>query len=51
LGHEAVGVAVEVGGEVTHFKPGDRIVNDPIIPCGHCRQCRSGNIGKQASEL
>jgi threonine 3-dehydrogenase len=42
LGHEAVGVVVEVGRDVKNFKPGDRIVNDPLIYCGHCRQCRDG---------
>jgi 2-desacetyl-2-hydroxyethyl bacteriochlorophyllide A dehydrogenase len=42
LGHEASGVVVEVGPEVTQFVPGDRIVNDPLIFCGHCRQCRAG---------
>lgn len=42
LGHEASGIVVEVGPEVTQFKPGDRIVNDPLIYCGHCRQCREG---------
>jgi threonine 3-dehydrogenase len=42
LGHEAAGVVVEVGPEVKAFKPGDRIVNDPLIYCGRCRQCRSG---------
>ena len=42
LGHEAAGVVVEVGPAVTQFKPGDRIVNDPLIYCGHCRQCREG---------
>jgi threonine 3-dehydrogenase len=42
LGHEASGLVVEVGSEVKQFKPGDRIVNDPCIYCGHCRQCRSG---------
>jgi len=42
LGHEAAGVVVAVGSDVTQFKPGDRIVNDPLIYCGHCRQCRAG---------
>lgn len=42
LGHEAAGVVVEVGPGVTQFKPGDRIVNDPLIYCGHCRHCRQG---------
>jgi threonine 3-dehydrogenase len=43
LGHEAVGIVVEVGKEVKGFKPGDRIVNDPLIPCGRCYLCRSGH--------
>lgn len=42
LGHEAAGVVVEVGPAVSQFKPGDRIVNDPLIFCGHCRHCRAG---------
>lgn len=42
LGHEASGVVVEVGSGVKNFKPGDRIVNDPLIYCGVCYQCRSG---------
>jgi len=42
IGHEAVGLVVETGSGVGQFKPGDRIVNDPCIYCGHCRQCRSG---------
>jgi len=43
IGHEASGVVVEVGPAVKSFKPGDRIVNDPLIYCGTCRQCRSGH--------
>lgn len=42
LGHEAAGVVVAVGSEVSQFAPGDRVVNDPLIFCGHCRQCRAG---------
>jgi len=42
LGHEASGVVVEVGPTVTQFKPGDRIVNDPLIYCEHCRHCKQG---------
>jgi 2-desacetyl-2-hydroxyethyl bacteriochlorophyllide A dehydrogenase len=42
MGHEAAGVVLEVGAEVKQFKPGDRIVNDPLIYCGVCRQCREG---------
>lgn len=42
LGHEVSGIVVDVGSAVKRFKPGDRIVNDPLIYCGHCRTCRSG---------
>ena len=42
LGHEAVGIVEAVGSGVEAFQPGDRIVNDPLIYCGRCRQCREG---------
>ncbi|MGJ7528669.1 NAD(P)-dependent alcohol dehydrogenase [Variovorax sp. GB1P17] len=32
LGHEASGVVTEVGAEVTHLKPGDRVCMEPGIP-------------------
>jgi len=42
LGHEVAGVVKAVGVEVTQFRPGDRIVVDPLIACGHCFMCRKG---------
>jgi L-iditol 2-dehydrogenase len=42
LGHEAAGVVVEVGSEVSRVKPGDRVIVEPGIACGDCRQCRAG---------
>jgi 2-desacetyl-2-hydroxyethyl bacteriochlorophyllide A dehydrogenase len=42
LGHEASGTVVDVGPGVKAVRPGDRIVNDPLIHCGRCRQCRAG---------
>ena len=42
LGHESSGTVLAVGSEVRHFKPGGRVVNDPLIFCGHCRACGSG---------
>src|SRR3978361_2008648 len=39
LGHEAMGVVQEVGAEVTHIAPGDRVVIPFNISCGHCWMC------------
>lgn len=44
LGHEFCGTAVEVGSQVRHFKPGDRVVaSNPAQTCGECYHCRAGN--------
>ncbi len=45
LGHESVGVVVEVGEHVTAFKPGDRVVPSFQISCGTCDRCRRGLTG------
>jgi L-iditol 2-dehydrogenase len=42
LGHEPGGVVVEVGAEVKHLKPGDKVALEPGKTCGHCEFCRSG---------
>ena len=42
LGHEAGGVIVEVGKNVTSVKPGDRVALEPGKTCGHCEFCRTG---------
>ena len=42
LGHEPMGVVEEVGAEVTHIKPGDRVVIPFNISCGHCYMCSKG---------
>jgi threonine dehydrogenase-like Zn-dependent dehydrogenase len=42
LGHEPMGVVEEVGAEVTHIKPGDRVVIPFNISCGHCHMCGKG---------
>jgi threonine dehydrogenase-like Zn-dependent dehydrogenase len=39
LGHEPMGVVEEVGGEVTHIAPGDRVVVPFNISCGSCWMC------------
>ena len=42
IGHEYTGRIVEVGDDVTHFAPGERVVERPIHGCGECYQCQSG---------
>jgi len=42
LGHEPMGIVQEVGAEVTHIRPGDRVVIPFNISCGHCWMCRRG---------
>lgn len=52
-GHEVVGEIVQLGPERTLMRlagrvvqddlaPGDRVVLDPSMPCGHCFPCRNG---------
>ena len=40
LGHEFLGIVAEDGKK---FKKGDRVVPYPLLSCGHCLACRSGN--------
>ena len=40
LGHEGVGVIDQIGGAVTAFKPGDRVLISCISACGKCVYCR-----------
>jgi threonine dehydrogenase-like Zn-dependent dehydrogenase len=42
LGHEPIGIVEEVGSEITHIAPGDRVVVPFNIACGHCPMCRDG---------
>jgi len=42
LGHEIAGEVVEVGGEVSNVKVGDRVVCHFYLTCKVCKFCRSG---------
>ncbi len=45
LGHEFSGQIAEVGDKVTSYKTGDKVTVAPLVPCGHCEYCKSGNYG------
>ena len=42
MGHEASGVVVKAGKNVTRVKEGDRIALGADVPCGQCSWCRNG---------
>jgi threonine dehydrogenase-like Zn-dependent dehydrogenase len=42
LGHESMGIVEEVGSDITHVSPGDRVVMPFQISCGHCHMCDTG---------
>jgi threonine 3-dehydrogenase len=42
MGHEFAGEVERIGELVKGFAPGDRIAGETHIPCGICRECRTG---------
>ncbi len=42
LGHEPIGIVEEVGANVSHIGPGDRVVVPFNIACGSCFMCERG---------
>lgn len=43
IGHEGSGVVVETGKDVEGFAPGDKVILNWAMHCGHCFQCLEGN--------
>lgn len=41
FGHEFIGTVATDGGK---FKKGDRVTAFPLLSCGHCLACRTGNM-------
>ena len=44
-----VAEVVAVGGAVDAFQPGDMVVGDNNLPCGHCTMCHGGQYNECAS--
>ena len=42
IGHEFMGIVEEVGANVTHIAPGDRVVVPFTVSCGRCWMCARG---------
>lgn len=42
IGHEFAGEVIETGTAITDLSPGDHVVVDPVISCGHCYPCSIG---------
>lgn len=42
IGHECAGIIEEVGAEVKHLVPGDRVAVEPGISCWRCNLCKEG---------
>jgi 2-desacetyl-2-hydroxyethyl bacteriochlorophyllide A dehydrogenase len=43
VGHEFVGTVAEVGPDVRHFRPGDRVLTASVAGCGYCDGCATGD--------
>jgi NADPH:quinone reductase-like Zn-dependent oxidoreductase len=42
VGSDAAGVVLETGADVTHVRPGDRVMVNPGVSCGECDACTAG---------
>ncbi|MCP1413611.1 NAD(P)-dependent alcohol dehydrogenase [Paenarthrobacter sp. A20] len=43
IGHENAGWVHDIGPAVSNVKIGDKVILHPLVTCGLCRACRSGN--------
>lgn len=42
VGHEFVGEIIDIGSNVSDFKPGDLVSGEGHVVCGRCRNCMAG---------
>lgn len=45
LGHEFSGEISQIGSDVKNIEVGDRVTVAPLVPCGKCVYCKSGDYG------
>src|SRR5580658_4311727 len=45
LGHEGIGVIIEIGSGVTQLAVGDKVILSCVSSCGRCSNCREGLYG------
>jgi len=43
LGHEFSGIVEDIGSDVKGLKSGDNVVVEPLVVCGTCKPCRTGD--------
>ena len=43
-GHEMAGTVEAVGSGAGDLRPGDAVVLNPLVSCGHCRRCLQGSF-------
>ncbi len=43
LGHEFSGIVEAVGSDVNNLSPGDQVVVEPLVTCGKCKPCITGD--------
>lgn len=49
MGHEFDGVIEKTGPGVKQFKPGDKVIANPMVPCGICPSCLKGSFNTCAA--
>jgi S-(hydroxymethyl)glutathione dehydrogenase / alcohol dehydrogenase len=43
MGHEGAGIVLRIGSNIRSVAPGDHVLLNWAMPCGHCFQCENGN--------
>lgn len=46
FGHEAVAEVIDVGDDVAHVRPGQRVIVPFQLSCGTCQRCAAGHTGR-----